>query len=65
MNLRCAPIRAGHSINVNTVDYIIIMMQHLLIKYDDRAQHLGSDGAAQMPCPSMHANHSDTDGHAD
>ena len=24
-NLRCAPIRAGHSINVNAVDSIIIM----------------------------------------
>ena len=64
-NLRCAQIRAGHSINVNAFDSIIITIQPLLIRYDDRAQHLGSDGAAQMPCLSMHAIHSDADRHTD
>ena len=54
-NSWCAPNTAGHSIRVNAVDSIMIMMQHVLIKYTDWDQHAWPDGAAQMPCLSMHA----------
>ena len=56
----CTPIRAGHSLKVNAVNSIMIMMQHLLVRCDDRAQHLGFDYAAHTPCLSMHAIQGDT-----